>query len=267
MRAHTTTVLQCGYGVQARSLQCVLASTTESGNDTVVGDDACAGADGLTPTRQQLCTAGPCHCNTSAECTTALGPYFVCGANGTCECDAGRAGADCSALLLLPIGANCSSTAVVDVNGTCCDGDSAIDTVTGTCCGGGVAVDGNGRCCAAGETVDACGVCGGNGTVVDILGQCCASPLAPSGLCCDGWLDSCGVCGGTNNCDVEVTFSVPADANSSSVASAIGVPSSVIVNFTVISNGSAVVSAFIVVTAPVLVFSSFYPASLHASSG
>ena len=153
-------------------------------------------------------------------------------------CDAGWSGSKCGVVLLQPVGTNCvSATAVVDVNGTCCDG--AIDSVTGACCGAGGAVDGDGRCCAAGVHVDACGVCGGDGVVMDVSGVCCSHALAPSGLCCDGSLDSCGVCDGTNDCEAEVSFSIPAGTNLSTpdIAAAIGAPSAAVVIVSIAPSG------------------------------
>ena len=160
----------------------------------------------------------------------------------SCVCHDGWGGADCSVSLLQPddVAGACSSTAIVDTNGVCCDVGAAIDSVTGVCCGDGVEVDGAGRCCNVGETVDACGVCGGDGVVVDVSGVCCSRALAPSGECCEGWVDSCGVCSGTNSCEAVVTFPLPPNANASaaSVASALGFTVGNIVNFTVVSDAA-----------------------------
>ena len=208
-----------------------------SGSGDVVADSACATPGSTAPVRMQDCSAGPCGCRSGADCAT-MGAHFVCGGNGVCVCDVGWSGSKCGVVLLQPVGTNCASaTAVVDVNGTCCDG--AVDSVTGVCCGDGGAVDADGRCCSAGVPVDACGVCGGNGVVMDVSGVCCSHALAPSGLCCEGSLDSCGVCDGTNNCAAEVSFSLPAGANvsTSDIAAAIGVPRAAVVLVSIPAGG------------------------------
>ena len=227
----SSTALPCGDGVQTRGVQCVLASAQAvgvSGSGDVVVDGACVTPGSTAPARQQECSAGPCGCSSVSDCTTR-GEHFVCGDDGECVCEEGWSGSDCGIVLLQPMGAaDCSSTAVVDVNGTCCD--SVIDSVTGLCCDSGV-VDGNGRCCPSGATVDACGVCDGDGVAVDVAGVCCSRALAPSGLCCDGPLDSCGVCDGTNDCDAVLSLSLVAGINlsASDIAAAIGVADSAVV--------------------------------------
>lgn len=69
--------------------------------------------------------------------------------------------------------------------------------------------------------MDACGICGGNGVAVDVRGECCATPLAPSGLCCSGGLDSCGVCGGANACGATVTVAVGSGTASAALAASV----------------------------------------------
>ena len=237
----SSTVLQCGVGVQTRSVECALASRGSGDGTTggVVVDGACMAPGSTAPVREQECFAGACGCETASDCASR-GTHFTCGDDGDCACEEGWSGSDCDVLLLLPVGADCSSTAVVDVNGTCCD--SVIDSVTGLCCGSGGVVDGDGRCCPDGGTVDACGVCGGDGLVLDVAGACCSHALAPSGLCCDGSLDSCGVCDGTNECDAVLSLSIPAgvDITASDIAAAIGVVDSAVVINISSSSGSTV---------------------------
>ena len=253
VNASTSAVLPCGRGVQVRSVECRVGS----GDGHVVDDAACRSSlsTALVPSRQQQCDAGRCSCTTTAQCTLS-GAHFVCNDEiaGECVCDGGWGGADCSVPLLLQqqqssnassVSTACSAQAVVAADGACCEPPSVIDGVTGLCCGSGAVTDGSGRCCPAGVAVDACGVCGGDGIVVDVSGVCCNNALSPSGLCCGSGVpwDSCGVCGGTNNCDATVVFTLPAGANASSLASAMGVPASAIVNFTVTGNGDEQVRA------------------------
>ena len=239
VQANTSAVLQCGVGIQRRDVSCV----TASGGGTV-SSGACASLahSVAVPSSQQPCNVGACGCSSSSDCS-GLGDHLVCSnSSGRCTCEDGWGGAQCDVVALQSVGSNCSSTAIVDVNGTCCESGSAIDSVTGLCCDVGAVTDGSGRCCDGGVGVDACGVCGGDGVVVDVSGVCCSWPLSPSGVCCEGVLDSCGVCGGTNDCDAVVTVSLPSSANASSVAGALGLSASSIVNYTVVSHASATVS-------------------------
>ena len=235
LAVNSSTALQCGHGVQTRRVDCRLAR-----NDSVVlSNDVCLSVLTTSPATQQSCSAGACGCVVSADCRDLAG-HHVCSSRGVCVCEAGWVGSRCDVIELISSGANCSSTAIVDVNGMCCESSHAIDSVTGVCCSGAV-TDGNGRCCDADATVDACGVCGGDGVAVDVLGVCCSWPLSPSGMCCNGTLDSCGVCGGTNDCVAVVTVLLPVNATASSIATILGLPLSAIVNLTVLANNGTVV--------------------------
>ena len=238
LQPNSTLPLQCGIGVRTRAVTCRAAASSSGGNDSSTGSSAvdvascAAGALSPPPVAVQPCAAPPCPCASSADCDDLTG-HHVCDDAGRCVCGSGWAGSDCGTIELLPVNDDgCGAATVVDVNGVCCDATSAIDSVTGVCCGVGVVTDGDGRCCGVGVAVDACGVCGGDGVVVDVAGQCCSQPLSPSGLCCTGVLDSCGVCDGTNDCAALVTAALPVDATALSIASAIGLPVSLIVNFT-----------------------------------
>ena len=235
----TSAALQCGYGVRERVVECRLANSLarEAGVGVVLSDEVCTAAAlalSDSPARQERCDADPCRCTTTSDCSS-LGDRYICGSQGTCVCSSGWGGANCSVILLQPIGGSCSPTAVIDISGFCCDA-AAIDVFTGACCSGGASTDALGRCCNT--FVDACGVCGGNGVIVDVTGMCCSQALAPSGLCCNLPIDSCGVCGGTNNCDAVVTMTLPMDANMTSFATAIGIPPSSIANFTVLPSSA-----------------------------
>ena len=175
MQASTSAVLQCGVGIQRRDVSCV----TASGGD-VVSDLACESLSVAVPSSEQPCNVGACGCSGSSDCS-GLGDHHVCSnSSAQCTCEDGWGGAQCDVVALQSVDGDCSSTAIVDVNGTCCESGRAIDSVTGLCCDVGAVTDESGRCCDGGVVVDACGVCGGDGVVVDVSGVCCADQWSNS---------------------------------------------------------------------------------------